>query len=86
MLSDELKTEIRTAYTQLLDAKNYQARYCQKQMIADIANTLGSIEVDSEGQRLTETNICVVEAGAVAMAMIPLLDNGPPDPVPFWHT
>jgi ATP-dependent DNA helicase DinG len=79
MLSDELKTEIRTAYTQLLDAKNYQARYCQKQMIADIANTLGSIEVDSEGQRLTETNICVVEAGAgtgktiaYAIAVLPI--------------
>ena len=46
MLDDEIKKEIQTAYSALLDAKAYKARSCQKQMIADIANTLGSIEVD----------------------------------------
>lgn len=63
MLSDEVKTDIQTAYSALLDAKGYQARSCQKQMIADIANTLGSIEVDENGERTTDNNICVIEAG-----------------------
>ena len=63
MLDDEIKKEIQTAYSALLDAKAYKARSCQKQMIADIANTLGSIEVDENDERTSEDNICVVEAG-----------------------
>ena len=79
MLSDELKAEIQAAYTRLLEAKGYKARSCQKQMIADIARTLGNIEVDGEGERTTENNICVIEAGtgtgktiAYAIAALPI--------------
>jgi len=63
MLSDEVKTDIQTAYSALLDAKGYKARSCQKQMIADIANTLGNIEVDDNDDRISDDNICVIEAG-----------------------
>ena len=79
MLSDELKTEIQFAYTKLLDAKGFRARNCQKQMVADIANTLGNIEVDEEGGRISKDNVCVVEAGtgtgktiAYAIAVLPI--------------
>ncbi|MFT7684796.1 MAG: ATP-dependent DNA helicase DinG [Candidatus Azotimanducaceae bacterium] len=63
MLDDTIKKEIQTAYSALLDAKGYKARFCQKQMIADIANTLGNIEVDENDERTSEDNICVIEAG-----------------------
>ena len=63
MLSDELKDEIQTAYTRLLSEKGYKARYCQRLMVADIARTVGNVEVDSQGERLSGPNICVVEAG-----------------------
>ena len=79
MLSEQLKSEIQTAYTHLLDAKGYKARFCQKQMIADIANTIGSIDVDEKGDRVTDNNICVIEAGtgtgktiAYAIASLPI--------------
>ena len=79
MLQDELKKDIQVAYTSLLDAKGYRARHCQKQMVADIANVLGNIEVDAEGNRISENNICVVEAGtgtgktvAYAIAALPI--------------
>ncbi|MBV1876119.1 MAG: ATP-dependent DNA helicase DinG [Pseudomonadales bacterium] len=79
MLEDALKKEIQTAYSSLLSAKGYKARACQKQMVADIANSIGNIEVDDEGQRITEENICVVEAGtgtgktiAYAIAALPI--------------
>jgi len=79
MLSPELKTDIQSAYTRLLDAKGYKARDCQKQMIADIANTLGNIEVDEKGQRTSGNSVCVIEAGtgtgktiAYAIAALPV--------------
>ena len=79
MLDNEVKQEIQTAYSALLNAKGYTARYCQKRMIADIANTLGGIEQDDEGNRVGEQHICVVEAGtgtgktvAYAMAALPI--------------
>lgn len=79
MLTDEVKQEIQGAYSQLLAEKGYTARYCQKRMIADIANTLGSIEQDDEGERTSSGHICVVEAGtgtgktvAYAMAALPI--------------
>ena len=79
MLVDEVKQEIQGAYSQLLEAKGYTARYCQKRMIADIANTLGGISQDGEGDRVGEEQICVVEAGtgtgktvAYAMAALPI--------------
>ena len=79
MLNDEIKSTIQTAYSRLLEQKGYRSRQCQRQMIADIANTLGGVEVDESGIRLTEDNICVVEAGtgtgktvAYAMAALPI--------------
>ncbi|NQV63866.1 MAG: ATP-dependent DNA helicase DinG, partial [SAR86 cluster bacterium] len=63
MISAELKSEIQVAYSRLLEEKGYTSRHCQRQMIADIANTLGSIEVDADGDRLSSNPICVVEAG-----------------------
>jgi len=79
MLSDELKDEIQTAYTRLLTEKGFKARYCQRLMIADIARTIGNVEVDSQGERLEGPNICVVEAGtgtgktiAYAIAALPI--------------
>ncbi|MFT7091687.1 MAG: ATP-dependent DNA helicase DinG [Candidatus Azotimanducaceae bacterium] len=79
MLDKEVKLEIQTAYSALLKAKGYSARYCQKRMIADIANTLGDIDADDEGIRVSEQHICVIEAGtgtgktvAYAMAALPI--------------
>ena len=46
MLSEELKADIQGAYSRLLAAKEYKARYCQRLMVADIARTLGNIEVN----------------------------------------
>jgi ATP-dependent DNA helicase DinG len=64
MLSDELKTTIQRAYTQLLDRKQMQKRGGQKRMIAEIARTLASVETDEEGRRIgPEPGVCVVEAG-----------------------
>lgn len=79
MLSEAIKQEIQQAYTRLLTNKGYSPRYCQRRMVADIANTLGNIEVDDEGAREGEGHICVVEAGtgtgktvAYAVAALPL--------------
>jgi ATP-dependent DNA helicase DinG len=79
VLSEQVKTEIQEAYTRLLDAKGYKARYCQKLMIAEIARTLGNIETDEDGKRLSQSNSCVVEAGtgtgktiAYALAALPV--------------
>lgn len=79
MLSDELKEEIQAAYSRLLSEKGYKARYCQRLMIADIARTVGNVEVDDDGDRLPGPNICVVEAGtgtgktiAYAIAALPI--------------
>jgi ATP-dependent DNA helicase DinG len=79
MLDEEIKAAIQSAYSRLLEAKGYSARYCQKLMIADIARTLGAIESDSNGDRLEGPHIAVLEAGtgtgktiAYALAAIPL--------------
>lgn len=79
MLSSSLKKEIQQAYTSLLQNKGYSARYCQRRMIADIANTLANIEVGDEGERTSDHHVCVVEAGtgtgktvAYAIACLPL--------------
>lgn len=67
MLTDELKKQIQTAYSQFLESKGLKPRYGQKLMIAEIAKALGTIELDEENNRIsTETpgaHICVVEAG-----------------------
>ncbi len=79
MLSDPLKKEIQDAYKRLLDSRAYAPRYCQRRMVADIANTLGNIETDDAGDRISDGHICVVEAGtgtgktvAYSVAAIPL--------------
>lgn len=79
MLGDSLKQDIQQAYSRLLQNKGYSARYCQRRMIADIANTLGNIEVTEDGDRKSEGHICVVEAGtgtgktvAYAVSALPL--------------
>ncbi|WP_353668301.1 ATP-dependent DNA helicase DinG [Marinomonas sp. THO17] len=63
MLSDELKNKIQSAYRNMLDAKSHQPRVGQRQMIGAIARTLGSIKQGSEGERLGEKHVAVVEAG-----------------------
>jgi len=79
MLSNEIKEEIQAAYSRLLSEKGYKARYCQRLMIADIARTVGNVEVDDNGERQAGPNICVVEAGtgtgktiAYAIAALPI--------------
>jgi len=79
MLSDEVKGNIQSAYRQFLQSRGLQARYGQKLMIADIANTIGSIKSDGDNKRLGDEHICVVEAGtgtgktvAYLLAAIPL--------------
>ena len=62
-LNAEIKKNIQTAYSQFLDARELKPRYGQKLMIAEIARTLGSIELDDEGARVGDGHICVVEAG-----------------------
>ena len=40
MLSEDIKTEIQSAYSRLLNNKGFKSRYCQKVMIAEIARNL----------------------------------------------
>ena len=79
MLDVKTKESIQSAYSRLLEAKGYSARYCQKLMIAEIARTLGAIETDQDGDRVKGPHIAVLEAGtgtgktiAYALASIPL--------------
>ncbi len=63
MLEQKVKKEIQTAYTRFLESKELKARYGQKLMIAEVARTLGGIDLDDEGKRNSEGHVCVVEAG-----------------------
>lgn len=67
MLTDSLKQQIQSAYSQFLESRGLKSRYGQKLMIAEIAKTLGNIELDDENHREstpgTGNHICVVEAG-----------------------
>lgn len=63
MLSDPLKKTIQTAYSDFLRSRELQPRYGQKLMIAEIAKTLGGIDLDDDGVRQSSGHICVVEAG-----------------------
>lgn len=79
MLDKDVKKTIQQSYSQFLSARDLKPRYGQKMMIADIARTLGSIELDEEGIRQTQGHICVVEAGtgtgktiAYLLATIPI--------------
>jgi len=63
MLSGDVKKDIQKAYSQFLQSKGLTARYGQKLMIAEVARTLGSIELNDEGERESRGHVCVVEAG-----------------------
>ncbi len=76
MLSEELKDAIRDAYNAIIEHKSLTARWGQRQMIAEIANTLARIPESGEPQ---EPPVCVIEAGtgtgktiAYAVAAIPM--------------
>lgn len=63
MISTELKTTIRGAYSRFLEAKSLKPRYGQRLMIAEIAKVLGDIDTDDEGRRSGDPAIVAVEAG-----------------------
>ena len=78
MLSEELKDRIREAYNSVLERKSLSPRWGQRQMIAEIARTLGRIPEPGE-PRGAEPAVCVIEAGtgtgktiAYAVAAIPM--------------
>lgn len=75
MLADDVKKAIQSAYSQLLKSRELTPRYGQRQMIAEIANTL-SVLASGETQ---DPPICVIEAGtgtgktlAYVLAVLPL--------------
>lgn len=63
MLTEAIKKQIQSSYSQFLDSKGMKARYGQKLMIAEIARTLGAIDLDDDNVRQSAGHICVVEAG-----------------------
>ncbi len=63
MLSETVKQQIQQAYRQFLQNRELSARYGQKLMIAEIARTLGGIELNDEGERESRGHVCVIEAG-----------------------
>ena len=78
MLSEDLKGSIREAYGAIVERKSLTPRWGQRQMIAEIANTLSRIPLPGEtGENLPA--VCVIEAGtgtgktiAYAVAAIPM--------------
>jgi len=62
-LSDELKATIQDGYRQFLARRELKPRLGQRQMIGSIASTLGAVDTNSEGERIGDTPIAVVEAG-----------------------
>ena len=78
MLSEETKERIREAYNAIVESKSLTPRWGQRQMIAEIANTLGRIPAPGENHSEAPA-VCVIEAGtgtgktiAYAVAAIPL--------------
>lgn len=63
MIKPELKAEIQKAYSHFLQAKSLKPRYGQKLMIAEIAKTIGAIQVNADNQRISDGHVCVAEAG-----------------------
>ncbi|WP_185231737.1 ATP-dependent DNA helicase DinG [Teredinibacter franksiae] len=79
MLDDHTRETIQNAYSQFLAAKELKPRYGQKLMIAEIARTLGNIEINERQERSSNNHVCVVEAGtgtgktvAYLLAALPL--------------
>ncbi len=78
MLSEDLKGSIREAYGAIVERKSLTPRWGQRQMIAEIANTLSRIPLPGEtGENVPA--VCVIEAGtgtgktiAYAVAAIPM--------------
>jgi len=77
LLSEELKGGIRRAYTAIIEGKSLSPRWGQRQMIAEIANSLARIP--GPGESATAPAVCVIEAGtgtgktiAYAVAAIPI--------------
>lgn len=75
MLTDSVKERIQSVYRQLLESRDLTPRYGQRQMIAEIANTLSGIA----NEDLAEAPVCVIEAGtgtgktlAYLLATLPL--------------
>lgn len=63
MISDDLKQTIQSAYSTYLNAHDLKSRHGQKHMLGQVARTFGSIELNAEGVRQSETPIGVIEAG-----------------------
>jgi len=63
LLSNSLKKVIQTSYRQFLQKRELKPRYGQKQMIAHVARTLGSIESDHNNERTSDHHVCMIEAG-----------------------
>ena len=79
MLSEDLKDTIREAYAAIMERKSLSPRWGQRQMIAEIANTLARISPPGTDEGGSEPAVCVIEAGtgtgktiAYAVAAIPL--------------
>jgi ATP-dependent DNA helicase DinG len=75
LLDEASKDEIRQAYTRLMEGKSLTPRWGQRQMIAEIANTLARMVAPEDGR----SPHCVIEAGtgtgktiAYTVAAIPL--------------
>lgn len=75
MLADEVKARIQSVYRQLLKSRELRPRYGQRQMIAEIANTLGVLASDEDHP----PPVAVIEAGtgtgktlAYLLAVIPI--------------
>lgn len=75
MLAEDVKNTIQSAYRQLLKSRELTPRYGQRQMIAEIVNTL-SVLADDDNE---EPPVCVIEAGtgtgktlAYVLAVLPL--------------
>ncbi len=64
-LQQELKDQIQHLYSSWLQANNNKPRRPQREMIARIANFLGDIELDGEGNRSDDyqDQVCIVQAG-----------------------
>jgi ATP-dependent DNA helicase DinG len=78
LLSDGLKDNIRAAYNSIVESKSLTPRWGQRQMIAEIANTLSRIPLPGEDD-VDLPAVCVIEAGtgtgktiAYAVAAIPV--------------
>lgn len=64
MISDQVKQDIQSYYSQFLQNRKLKPRYGQKLMIAEIAKSLSAIELDEAGKRVAGSSaLCVVEAG-----------------------